>query len=442
MRSLLDDLLDKLRPDHSNVSEVCAAINAAVRQDIAGTGMWPTMIEARVKQQKLPLTVGRALLDAVAAFDSEKTMWIAPSSAQGVSLGDTSKHSPSATGSTSNKEDVRVVDVLHDDGTCTNGVVQSSQPIPRAHTTAGFMRPPGIGSIVNSRYLLESKLGHGCMGQVFVATDLAAENSGVTDAKIILEVVAVDLHQRPESLTTLKDAVARTKLLAHSNIAKIFGVERADGQVSVAMEYMSGRWLGDIIREARKAPLPLSTVWLLIEGIANGLAYAHKQGIVHSNLNPCSIFVTEAGTPKIMGFELIEALPTSSDAIELLETMTLRAYSEAYTTALAASRRNAHPADDLYPLGVIAYELLTGKHPFQRRNLETARQQCLSYERIADLPPRAAKLIADCLSFERAARPKNAGAFIKRMQGPTLLRRMFGDKYSALGAQPAALARS
>jgi serine/threonine protein kinase len=99
------------------------------------------------------------------------------------------------------------------------------------------------------------------------------------------------------------------------------------------------------------------------------------------------------------------------------------------------SRSNANPADDLYPLGVIAYELLTGVHPFQRYSLDAARQKRLSYEPIADLPPRAAKLIADCLSFERAGRPENATRFRKRMQGPPVLRWIFGDKYSALGAR-------
>lgn len=433
MRSLLDDLLDKLSPDHGNIKEVCLAITDAVRQNPVGTRMWPTMIETRITQHKLPLIVGRALLEAVEVFDSEKTMWLAPNGANKTSRTDSSQPAPV----TSNPH----IESTCNDSANADACVLDGEPISRAaqltRATAALRRTASVGSIVNNRYLLDSKLGNGCMGQVFIATDLAAETTGVKDSKIILEVVAVDLQQQTEALLALRDAVARTKRLAHPNIVKVFGVEQADGQVSVAMEYMSGRWLGDIIKQARNTPLPQATAWALIEGISNGLAYAHTHGVVHSNLNPCSIFVTDAGTPKIMGFELIEALPTGADAIELLDTMTLRAYSEAYTTDLAVVRSNARPADDLYPLGVIAYELLTGKHPFQRCSLETARQKGLCYEPIADLPPRAAKLIDDCLSFERAARPEDAARFIKRMQGPTVLRWMFGDKYSALGAQPA-----
>lgn len=432
MRSLLDDLLDKLNPDHGNIKEVCLAITDAVRQNPAGTRMWPTMIETRLTQHKLPLTVGRALLEAVEIFDSEKTMWLAPNGANKTSRIDTPPSAPVVANipAETNRNDAENAQApVH-----VESVAPAAQ---RTRANAALRRTAGVGSIVNNRYLLDSKLGNGCMGQVFVATDLAAETTGVKDSKIILEVVAVDLQQQTEALLALRDAVARTKRLAHPNLVKVFGVEQADGQVSVAMEYMSGRWLGDIIKQARNAPLPQATAWSLIEGISNGLAYAHKHGVVHSNLNPCSIFVTDTGTPKIMGFELIEALPNSADAIELLDTMTLRAYSEAYTTDLTVLRSNARPADDLYPLGVIAYELLTGKHPFQRCSLDTARQKGLRYEPIADLPPRAAKLIDDCLSFERAARPEDAARFIKRMQGPTVLRWMFGDKYSALGAQPA-----
>lgn len=433
MRSLLDDLLDQLSPDHGNIKEVCLAIASAVRENPEGTRMWATMIETRITQHKLPLIVGRALLEAMEVFDSEKTMWLAPNGADKTSRVANSPPTP-----VTSKIDT---ESNRNDAASAAASVRDVEPIPsaaqRMRAAAALRRTAGVGSIVNNRYLLDSKLGNGCMGQVFIATDLAAETTGVKNSKIILEVVAVDLQQQTEALLALRDAVARTKRLTHPNIVKVFGVEQADGQVSIAMECMSGRWLGDIIKQARKEPLAQATAWSLIEGISNGLAYAHKHGMVHSNLNPCSIFVTDAGTPKIMGFELIEALPASSDANELLDTMTLRAYSEAYTADLAVVRSNARPADDLYPLGVIAYELLTGRHPFQRCSLEVARQKGLHYEPIADLPPRAAKLIDDCLSFERAARPEDAARFIKRMQGPTVLRWMFGNKYSALGAQPA-----
>lgn len=424
----LDELLDRLKPDHGNIYDVCTALTDAVRQNPVGTSLWGMLIEARIKQQQWPMSVGRALLDAIDPYESEKTMWLAPKRAAAAPV---AAQAAPAAAAVSNKaaDEVNVADILRD---------ATKTPL---HSKPASLRALAVGMVVNNRYLLESKLGNGCMGQMFTASDLAAENTGVSDSRLMIEVVAVDLHQQPDALLTLKEAVARIKRLNHENIVKVFGVEQADGQVSVVMEYLHGRWLADIIRQARKAPLLQAAAWSLIEGISNGLAHAHKQGLTHANLNPCSVFVTDAGVPKIMGFELIDALPTNAD-VELLDTMTLRAYSEAYTAQLVMSRSNASPADDLYPLGVIAYELLTGRHPFQRHSLDAARTKNLSYEPIADLPPRAAKLLAECLSFERTARPADATRFVKRMQGPALLRWMFGDKYSALGGASVALTRA
>jgi Protein kinase domain len=440
MRSQIDELLDRLSPDYGNVTELCVVITDAVRQNPVGTSMWGKLIEARIHKQKLPLTVGRALLDATDSFESEKTMWLAPNRSGLTTPADKPVATPvpatevvrSASAQDAKPQahdDISVADVLRD------------RPKQGSTDQSAAVRAPIVGMVVNNRYLLESKLGNGCMGLVFTATDLAAENTGVHDSRLIVEVVAVDLNQEPEALLTLKEAVARIKKLSHENIVRVFGVEQADGQVSIVMEYLKGRWLADIIRDARKTPLLQAAAWSLVEGISNGLAYAHKQGMVHSNLNPASIFVTDAGVPKIMGFELIDALPSSAEAVELLDTMTLRAYTEAYTAQAVMSRSTACPADDLFPLGVIAYELLTGKHPFQRHSLDAARQKNLGYEPIAELPPRAARLVSECLSFEPTARPADAARFVERIKGPALLRWLFGDKYSALGRASVAVTR-
>jgi non-specific serine/threonine protein kinase len=438
MRSHLDELLDRLSPDFGNVNDISLAITDAVRQNPVGTSMWGMLIEARIKQQKLPLTVGRALLDATDPFESEKTMWLAPKRSDQPAPAVAPVAPPAqarvADASAKPADEIYFADMTRDSSSSGNKLAEANKPAIR--------RPPSVGMTVNNRYLLESKLGNGCMGQVFTASDLAAENTGVSDSRVIVEVVAIDLNQQPDALVVLKEAVSRIKQLSHQNIVRVFGVEQADGQVSVVMEYLKGRWLADIIREARKTPLLQAAAWSLVEGISNGLAHAHKQGLVHSNLNPCSIFVTDAGVPKIMGFELINAMPSNAEVAELLDTMTLRAYTEAYATELVVSRHQASPADDLFPLGVIAYELLTGKHPFQRHSLDMAREKNLRYEPIADLPPRAAKLLAECLAFERAARPADAADFVQRAKGPALLRWLFGDKYSALGTPSVAFTRA
>src|SRR5215831_19679070 len=190
----------------------------------------------------------------------------------------------------------------------------------------------------------------------------------------------------------MKLAVAKIKFLDHKNIVRTYGVESDDQRLFVTMEPLVGRWLGERIRSTRDVGIARSVALPIIEGIAKGLAYAHAQGIVHSDLSPYAVFLAADGTPKIMGFGLVHALPTSNEAMDLMDTMTLRAYSEAYAANTWATHATPHPADDLYPLGVIAYELLTGKHPFQRCSLRTARQRKLPLVPIPGLKRRAAKL--------------------------------------------------
>ncbi|HVF16148.1 MAG TPA: protein kinase, partial [Steroidobacteraceae bacterium] len=164
--------------------------------------------------------------------------------------------------------------------------------------------------------------------------------------------------------------------------------------------------------------------WPIIAGIANGLAYAHQKGVVHSDLSPHSVFIGDDGTAKILGFGLVHAVPASNESLDVLDTLTLRAYTEAYTADVWAQQGAPHPADDLYPLGVMAYEMLTGLHPFQRCTLSVARQKGLTHAPIAGLPRRARRLVDRCLSFDRDVRPKDGTSFVKRMR-PNLFERLW-----------------
>jgi hypothetical protein len=469
MSSQLDEILIALRGGETSVDEACRAIAAAVRENATGTRLWGMLIESRVTQQQISPAIGRALIDAMETYEPEKTMWLAPSNI-GKAIESATPSAASSAASTPSTGDVLRAPVsakasppaprfqdaeqlraflwdapasAANSSAKTEGIdwmeaspTPSCERVPPPHPMPGstpVLPAPELGTIIKNRYRLDAHLGYGGIGQVFRATDLQLENGGNGDPHVTIKVIAVDLKREPQALMALQNAVRRTKSLRHTNIVTTYGVEHDGDRVFVVMEPLSGVWLGDQIRQVRKVGLAQEIAWPIIEGIANGLAYAHQHDIVHSDLSPYAVFVTEDGTPKIMGFGLIHALPTSNEAMDLLDTMTLRAYSEAYTADTWATHATPHPADDLYPLGAIAYELLTGTHPFKRQSLTAARQKHLEYAPIPQLNRRAAKLIARCLSFERTERPKNAARFVKRLQGPALLRHFFGDKYSVAG---------
>lgn len=454
MSSRIDEIVAALESGQLTLDEACQAVAASVRQDPVGCRMWPMLIESRVTQQLISPAIGRALIDATESFEPEKTMWIAPNGASDDGATPQAKsnnvlHAPTSTNKSAKRPQFATAEELA--AFLWNEPVKQTQPsaaktggevysLLDAETPASQPRPmpgakpvlpaPELGTIIKNRYRLDTHMGFGGIGQVFGATDLELEARGHGHPRVTIKFVAIDLKHEPQALKALQAAVAATKFLKHPNIVRIFGVEHEDDRVFVVMEPLSGRWLGDQIRQVRKTGMPPETAWPLIEGIAQGLSYAHAHGVVHSDLSPYAVFVTGAGVPKIMGFGLIHAVPTSNEAMDLLDTLTLHAYSEAYTADTWATHAKPHPADDLYPLGVIAYELLTGKHPFNRHSLTTARQKNLSYEPIPNLNRRAKKLIEHCLSFERAERPNDGARFVRRMQGPAWLKWIFGDRFS------------
>jgi len=451
MSSRLDEILDEFTRGRSTLDDTCRALAAAARQDPHGTRMWPMLIDARVSQQKISASDGRALLDALENYEPEKTLWIeSPAKPQTTSV--QTPQRPSIARATTVTQPIiqdaeqlraflwdqpaantkRISDANTPQWMADKTPLPKRVPPPRSMPgVAPALPPPELGTLIKDRYRLEAHLGFGGIGQVFRARDEAAQSAGSPNPFVTLKFIAVDLQRESQAHYALRNAVMRAKTLHHPNVVNTYGMERDNERLFVTMEPLAGRWLGELIREVRDAGISYNVAWPIVTGIAQGLAHAHSHGVVHSDLSPYSIFIDEHGTPKIMGFGLVHSLPTSNEAMDMLDTLTLRAYSEAYTADTWATHATPHPADDLYPLGVIAYELLAGRHPFRRHSLTMARQRKLAFDPIPDLHRSAAKLITRCLSFERAERPKNATRFLASMSPLGLLRLLFGQNLAA-----------
>lgn len=432
----LDDILNCVDNGSLKLDDACRAIAGAAREHPDAVQLWPMLIEARVTQQRLSAAAARALTEALQNFEPEKTLWLRPAKSRRAN-----EQKPPAM-PIAKKDNARVENteqlrsLLWDAERNVAALKREPAIVQKIPTPAAPPRTrPGmlpalpaleLGTVLKNRYRLESRLGYGGIGQVFSAIDMEVERNRGDDPRVTVKVVAVDLRREPQALMSMKMAVAKIKSLRHKNIVRTIAVDSDGERLFITMEPLVGRWLGERIRSVRDVGVSLDTAWPIIEQIASGLAYAHENGIVHSDLSPYAVFLSSDGTPKIMGFGLIHALPTSNEALDLMDTMTLRAYTEAYAANTWATHATPHPADDLYPLGVIAYELLTGKHPFQRCSLRTARQRNLPLVPVPGLKRRAAKLIEHCLSFERNDRPDDAAGFLNRMYGSAWLRLLFG----------------
>ncbi len=421
----IDRIIDDLCNGSLTLAAACEALLQSSRGDPAGTRFWNLAIETALKQKRIPHAAGRALLDALEGCPSDRTVWI-DSGMLDASVDQT----PAARIKDTERRVAALLQSTVGSGIPMAAAARSVPPLTgpiewydsRAFTETEAAAPESIGPgcVLKGRYRLAAHLGAGGIGQVFEAVDLAFPGA---DRRVTVKIVAVNLRHQPDALTILETAIRRTQHLSHPNIAAIHDIGRHGDSVFIVMEPLRGRWLSGLIREIRGRGMPYATAWPIISGIASGLAHAHSHGVVHADLSPHAVFLCDDGTAKVMCFGLIDALPNSNESLDVLDTQTLRAYTEAYAADPWAQLSRPHPADDLYPLGVIAYEMLTGTHPYQRHSMIVARQKGLTFAPVAGLNNRARKLLQRCLSFERADRPQNADRFLRKMQ-PGLLDRM------------------
>jgi WD40 repeat protein len=220
-------------------------------------------------------------------------------------------------------------------------------------------------------YHLLGVLGRGGMGVVYKAEQLGLHR--LVALKMIRGGILADARSR-SSFRTEVLAVAR---LQHPNIVQIFEVGRADRQPYYALEYIEGGSLADRLAGLPQAPGPAAQ---LVELVARAVHYAHERGIVHRDLKPGNILLTAEGAPKIADFglaKLLEGGPgatanTASTAALIQGTPCYMAPEQAGS---GVRRAPIGPAADVYSLGVILYEMLTGQPPFQGPSpLETALQ--------------------------------------------------------------------
>ncbi|HMN45850.1 MAG TPA: protein kinase [Povalibacter sp.] len=288
----------------------------------------------------------------------------------------------------------------------------------------GVLQP---GSIIKRRFVLESLLGKGGMGLVFGAIDRRKEEAQDPNPRVALKVLNADFERHPQSFIALQREARKAQTLAHPNVVTVFDFDRDGDTVYMTMELLKGRPLEAIVREARGKGVKPEVALPIIRGIAEGLAYAHRKGIVHSDLKPGNVFIGEDGTPKILDFGIARAVPSSITAEnkdDVFDAGSLGAYTEAYATDEMIDGVDPHPADDLYALGIIGYELITGFHPYQRHGAPAARKLGIKPPPLKGLKLREARALERCLSFDRKQRPKDAGEFLKLFRGVSTLQKV------------------
>jgi serine/threonine protein kinase len=309
--------------------------------------------------------------------------------------------------------------VSNTDDVATLDFATSRSPLPprpasksssRPSSSAAYLLNEGRflpGRLLAGRYRIIALLGKGGMGEVYRADDLTL-GQGVA-MKFLPDEAASD----EALLERFRNEVRMARRVSHPNVCRVYDVGDVDGQTFFTMEYVDGEDLASLLR--RIGRLPSDKALEIARQLCAGLAAAHAKGVLHRDLKPANIMLDGRGQVVITDFGLAGV----ADDIRGNE---IRSGTPAYMSPEQLAGKEVSPRSDIYALGLVLYEVFTGKRAFaektagvlQGRDSHTPSRPSSI---VKDLDPIVEKVILRCLEPEPAARPATALAVAGAMPG-------------------------
>lgn len=273
---------------------------------------------------------------------------------------------------------------------------------------------PGPGSILKGRYELEALLGRGGISLVYRARDRRRTADDPAGSRVAVKLLAPEFAQRPDARRALAREAAQARRLSHPNVIRVLDMDN-DGELPfLVMELLEGERLRSLLVRRYPDALPRNDALDIIRGVADALAHSHRRGVVHRDVKPANVYVTASGEVRLLDFGLAVSVAASDGPSE----PAMRARTPSYASPEMLAGMAASPTDDLYSLGCVAYEVLTGHHPFGKLPGDEARRRAMKVSPPPGLPARQWKVLKQCLSFTAAERPADAGAFAAAFFAP------------------------
>ncbi len=283
-----------------------------------------------------------------------------------------------------------------------------------------------VGSLLKGRFYLEREIGRGGMGVVFKARDERKVEARDRDPYVAVKVLNDEFRRHPDSLISLQRESRRSQQLAHDNIVRVYDFDKDRTIVFMTMEYVDGSDLKQLIRERAYNGMPLEQARPLIEGMARALTRAHSAGVVHSDFKPANVMVTREGVPKVFDFGIARAGKHMGDAAgeqTVFDAGTLGALTPAYASLEMIQGKDPVPSDDVYALGCVTFELLTGKHPYDKVSAEVAMREGRKPPLVKGLTKQQYKVLCASVAFTSSQRLKSANELIEGLREVSLRER-------------------
>ncbi len=209
--------------------------------------------------------------------------------------------------------------------------------------------PPG--TVLAARYRIVGLLGKGGMGEVYRADDLKLGQ------QVALKFLPVDLASDPMRLAQFHSEVRLTRQIAHPNVCRVYDVDEVDGHPFLSMEYVDGEDLSSLLRQVGR--FAEDKALAIARQFCAGVAAAHDRGVLHRDLKPANVMLDDRGNVRVMDFGLAVATGTAPD---------VHGGTPGYMAPEQLAGRAASTRSDVYAIGLVLYELFTGKRVFDAKN--------------------------------------------------------------------------
>jgi len=264
------------------------------------------------------------------------------------------------------------------------------------------------GALLAGRYRIVAMLGKGGMGEVYRADDLTL------DQPVALKFLPEAVASNPSSVERFRNEVRIARQVSHANVCRVYDLGEIGGQYFLSMEYVDGEDLGSLLR--RIGRLPPDKAIEIARKLCAGLAAAHEKGVLHRDLKPGNVMLNSRGQVLLTDFGL-------AGLAGQIEGDEVRNGTPAYMAPEQLAGEEVTVRSDIYSLGLVLYEIFTGKLPFESNTLaglmqaRTTSAPASPSTLVKDLDPAIERVILRCLQAKSANRPASALAVAAALPG-------------------------
>ena len=290
---------------------------------------------------------------------------------------------------------------------------QATAPQATAYGAAA-PREVAIGDVLRNRYRVVGVLGRGGMGTVFEAMDEYRIDLPTTSQRLAVKVLHSAVAHREELLAELQREFQHLQLLSHPNVVRVHEFDR-DGDIAFfTMEFLNGALLSRVLNARKGIALARAHALAIMRDSGAALAHAHSRGVVHGDINPQNIFITNGGELRVLDFGASHTMLRDGWTLGGESSAREPVATPGYASCQLLEGQYPDARDDVFAFACVAYLLLSGRHPFPNRTALQACTQNLRPPRPPGITGHQWSVLREGLRWEREQRPADIGEWLDR----------------------------